>query len=474
MKKILTFCLLFLTGIAHSAYNFRNSASNINSGILNPLFVSPDTFTLQGNTINFSTVASGSQQLRSDFNAYATTMSAFAGALSVSTTALNSSISASGNGVRPAAIVVGTCPTYGAQVVAQTNAAFDFAVSTLGGLNLASGTIYVQAGTYFYNGNTSTIPANVSLVFDKGAQLVSTAGAVLWNTVFAVSGTIINPNVFISTGIGDRGTKKPIFNMLGNGMVKGGEIRLILENLSITGSPYPLVGYFGPLARKAVMQDIWISSFGIGGIGGSPQSASFFSIDGSTGGMILNPNIQATTSQNIASDVAIVEVKNCDGFDVIGGQLETNQRQLAMIGFTSVSGDFIRGFRMNGMKVMQNRDGGAAGLITVSPNAGVTIASGCLISNIQVQYNSATTSPFARLNGGSSAFTMAFVGNNIWHTTTGNSGGGFSIADANVIKAIFMENMISGSSGCMSDSGTGTQWTNASGGGKNFCNGNSQ
>jgi len=352
-----------------------------------------------------------------------------------------------------------------------TTEVFDFAISTMGGLlPSTSGTIYVSAGDYIYSGKKTTVPANVEIIFDKGAW-IKWDTARPWNSIFAVSGTITNPNLDITTSIviplGNPGYA--IFDMWGGGKVRGGEGKLFFNMVSLNDYS-PLIANFGPLSRNAEVSNFTVSTFSIVQTANSPQSMTMFGIDGSTGGSIINFRTKSK-SETAGASIGILNVESCDGFLISGGDWEWNGNTVATIGGFSDTGEMIRGFKWIDTNIRLKTDATTSGSIDISPTTAVLISSGNAIDNLNIIYDVATTNPLIRFSAPALAFGAITISNNrIFHNTPGSSGGGFLVDGGGVVNLLFMNNSIWGTTGCMSDSGTGTKWA----GNENYCQGNEQ
>lgn len=175
MKKIISVLILFMSSAVHGAYLFRNSASNINTGILNPLRVSPDTFTLRGN------------QWSIDMDASTTTALIRSNTIGVDTTTLLNTI----NNLPAQNESTSTVTLFGGGIFMSTSAPIS---STIFRVTKATWTI---AGVDAWAGYASTVAATKFKVWRSTDPTYSNS----WSTV--------TPQIVLSTAPGAGGGSPP-------------------------------------------------------------------------------------------------------------------------------------------------------------------------------------------------------------------------------------------------------------------------
>ena len=232
---------------------------------------------------------------------------------------------------------------------------------------------------------------------------------------------------------------------------------------------FTLIG-FGFRARDSIVEDLIVSSYTAMAVAGTNSVVRIFKIDGATRCATTNPYVRAGRPTNLNGDTEFfVDLRKCDQFAIRGGDIVLSERLLSTR--LGVSGDTIRGFSWTGNpKIVNTANPNGNGLIYFDTGGGAAISSGTVLSGFRVFHNVATTQPTLLMSGGEAFSVEDFY---VYHTAGGSSGGGFNTG-ASVRSAVFTGNKIFGTTGCMSDSGVNTRWTDASGGGKNFCNGAGQ
>ena len=462
----------------YGTFTIIRDASTLSRGTLPNARLDPSSVTLQGNDFNYSTAISTISQYLS--GGAVSVYSAGIAQGNATTIDFTNSVSATCSGSTCTATVaappstskyaylsVGTNTANGANVIGTTADIFAIAISSLGG-QASSGTIYVQPGSYYFTGKMTSVPAGVELVFDKGAWIRSDEGT-RYGSIFAVSGTITGANMHITTSIIVAGNHQALYEMWGNGLVRGGEIKLNLHTVNPSGGgSTTLIGHFGPLSKNAMIKDVFVSSWGVA-VQANATSTSLFKIDGSTGGRMMNIVVSNGQVASTSMDLSIFAINNgCDGFEIDGGSFEGNQRTLIWLNDSAGAG-LLRGFRWKNTRLNQHIAPSVAGTIAVNMPAAMIISSGNYFSNLDVFYDVTTGNETIEFNVAAAYSDWGVFGLNVFHNAAGNTGGGFTVGSG-LQKAIFIGNHIIGTNACMADSGTSTRWT----GSLNYCQGNAQ
>lgn len=373
-------------------------------------------------------------------------------------------IAASATAVYPTKIIVGTTAVYGANIVSTMTTGWRMAISSFGAAASSSGTIYVQAGIYGWDGTIVEIPTNITLQFDKGAWFTWDNASYSYGQIMAVSGTVTGFNADITTSI-VVGGQKPLIHLCQDGRLLNSEIKLKLSGGAIASITELLLMYDNR-AKNAVVDNLRVSSYTLMSLSGSDQSVWLFSVRGATNCALRNVQLEGNyTGGGAQSTRKVFSIFSCDGFDFSGGYMKVADGHI-VASDNAASGDFIRGFRWSNMNLEINKNPSGNGSMFLNNVGGVNFSSGNVVSNLQVFYKNASNAPFMVTNGVVSGWS--FLANNIYHDAPG-TGGGFSVA-ASARKLIFIGNQINGTSGCMADSGSGTKWT----GNDNFCQGDEQ
>lgn len=113
---------------------------------------------------------------------------------------------------------------------------------------------------------------------------------------------------------------------------------------------------------------------------------------------------------------------------------------------------------------MQFGAGDTNGIFYIGNTGNVSVSSGNVLQNLQINYAVAQANPTLNTTGTFQG-GWSFIGNNIWASVGNMAGGGFTVG-AGANNTIWIGNRVIGASACMSDSAAGTKFA----GNDNFCN----
>ncbi len=458
MKRfIASLAILLWFSPVYATHFFRNNASNINSGILNPLRLDPSSVTLQGNNFNLNSL-----------NFVSTTGLAVAD-LSNSTSSLflaQDRLKLANN-----IVVVGTSATRGAEIIGTKTEVFNFALATA--TQRGGGRILIQNGDYIFNSiTTATInpSARNYWLFEPSATVKFGVNEVL-NTVFIASDCVIEGlNVDVATA--SYKTHGAIIQVLRNAQIIKPRVRLFFTETTTLGnfSVFDFNGAIDSILDTPIISSFTIQSNGVS----SADSTVVFKIRNATRCVIIEPQVRESKDNPLPnSNAPMFDLGNVDQFRIIGGRLETKGR---ILGSNSGQGPgTIRGFMWTNPEIISYANPGTNGLIYMDSNGGTTYSSGTVLSGFKIFYNAITSNPTLMIGAGAATGSIMIDNWVVYHTAGTNTGGGFTVGSGGGggfenIGNIFTSNKIWGGTGCFSDAGINTRWA----GNDNFCNGAEQ
>lgn len=359
-------------------------------------------------------------------------------------------------------VIVGTSAVRGAQIVGSTDQSFSFAMATVAANG--GGNIFVQKGDYFHT-HTTTL-TNVNMIFEDSA-CVKVTGTSAWSTVFfsTTQSDLVNAQVDISTGIYKAPSTTAIFRIGNKARITKPIINLAITavNTGTTADLFDLTG-----AIDSVIDNPTISSYTWMGNTQAMDSMMLFRINQATRCVIINPILRGNMGADAPQGAFVFAVGGTDDVSVQGGLMEYRGNKFFSTG--ALSGVF-RGFRMDGLKLINYKSPDTNGLFYFEINSGVVFSSGNVFSNITVWNNVAMAGTTIGIGaGGAGPGGLTFNGWTVYNNLSASSGKFATVDNGNNI--IFMNNFMRGTSDttCFSDAGINTRWA----GNDNFCNGTEQ
>lgn len=345
-------------------------------------------------------------------------------------------------------IIIGTSATRGADIIATVGTAgqaFEAAISTLGHLagelmtstSPASGTIFVQKGTYIVS--RVTVPPNIEIIFESSAVVKNNGN----NTVFILYGKLTNSTFdFIEPA---SATKPPMMDFRNGAILDGGRVSIVSNSASGTSRIFLISKTTG-----VTINDVQFLRTEMTGTGNNPE---FFAIDDSTGVFIRNCYFAPAVDVVNTGDVAF-RIKGSDNINITENFFDIEH---SLFYITPLVSSVTMNIRFERNNIINRSGGGNIGLI--QNIGGVHVSTGIVFkdNNIILQNTGLTRIIYCQPTSGQAVYGMTFQNNTVTQSVL--NGGTFIILDGGTVGATILGNQVRGMTTFISNSGTGTLFT---------------